>query len=113
MGLQGTFWPRYACRYSSSPWRNSRTPLTDVRGSVDSARYRAATVRERFHHGLLGTLGPITEAWVGRQVLARHHRCDGAEVRSNFVFHDRAEEQVRLRLRQLVFVRQPLNHIRI
>src|SRR6266508_1742552 len=40
----------------SSPWRNSRTPLTDVRGSVDSARYRAATVRERFHHGLLGLL---------------------------------------------------------
>src|SRR6266496_6562656 len=40
---------------ASSPWRNSRTPLTDVRGSVDSARYRAATVRERFHHGLLGS----------------------------------------------------------
>src|SRR5438477_9564367 len=26
----------------------SKTPLTDVRGSVDSVRYRAATVTERF-----------------------------------------------------------------
>ena len=28
--------------------RSDRTPLTDVRGSVESAGYRAATVRERF-----------------------------------------------------------------
>jgi IS5 family transposase len=28
--------------------RSRKTPLTGVRGSVDSARYRAATVRERF-----------------------------------------------------------------
>jgi Flp pilus assembly protein TadD len=31
-----------------------RTPLTDVRGSVDSARYRAARVSKRSCHGLLG-----------------------------------------------------------
>ena len=29
------------------------TPLTNVRGSVDSATYRAATAKERFCHRLL------------------------------------------------------------
>ena len=32
-------------RYISSPWLKSQNTASDVRGSVDSARYRAATER--------------------------------------------------------------------
>jgi hypothetical protein len=34
------------------PISTGRTPLTDVRGSVDLVRYRATTARERFSIGL-------------------------------------------------------------
>jgi uncharacterized membrane protein YccC len=33
-----------------------KTPLTDVRGSAASSRYRTATVEERFYRRLLGML---------------------------------------------------------
>ena len=38
---------------ASSPWQKYKTTAYYVRGSVDSTRYRAATARERFCHGLL------------------------------------------------------------
>jgi tetratricopeptide (TPR) repeat protein len=59
-----------------------RTPLTDVRGSLDSARYRAARVSKRSSHLLIKAL------WIASAAL-----CLALGARTyarNFVWHDEA-----------------------
>jgi len=75
LGLLRHWHMRYAERLAARG-RSLKAPLTDVRGSVDSVRYRAATVRER----LMGSASKYR--WSGERIpgLPRHRRMQDAEM---------------------------------